>query len=211
MGHREPRGRQLACGDVDQYPAAAAVVAPGRGFTAAAAGRRPGGEAVFKGEAVEMAAVVAGQFGDERWLPGGRKAAARRDGGQATEGRVYKDRLAVRAQHHLVGVHIAGGEADRRHIEAIAALMELAGAEQVVEPPDLAAGGHPEALARHKQAHRPIEEPLVQLELGRTGGRVRIGVATCRLAGAEEDQPVGAIRGEGQRDPQPFQPGRQTR
>jgi hypothetical protein len=93
-----------------------------------------------------------------------------------------------------MGVHIAGGVANRWHIEAIAAFMELAGAEQVVEPPDLAAAGHPDAFARHEQAHGPIEEPLVQLEL-------------TLLAGAEEDQPVGPVGGEGERNLRRLQPG----
>ena len=97
-----------------------------------------------------------------------------------------------------MGVHIAGGEAGRRHIKAIAAFMQLSGAEQVVEAPDLAAGGHPEALARHEQPHGPIKQALVELELGRIGGLVRIRVAISLLGGAEEDQPVGAVGGEGQ-------------
>ena len=183
---------------MDQHTAIAAVVAPGGGLAAAAAGRGPGGNAVLKGDAVEMAAVVASQFGDEGGLPGGGKAAALGNSGQAAEGRVHEDRLAVWAEHQLVGIHIAGGEAGSGHIEAIAAFMELTGAEQVVEAPDLAAGGHPEALARHKQPHRPIKEPLMELELGRIGGLVRILLASSRLGGAEEDQPVGAVGGEGQ-------------
>ncbi len=207
MGHRKPGGGQLAGGNMDQHTAIAAVVAPGGGLAAAAAGRGPGGNAVLKGDAVEMAAVVASQFGDEGGLPGGGKAAALGNSGQAAEGRVHEDRLAVWAEHQLVGIHIAGGEAGGGHIEAIAAFMELTGAEQVVEAPELAAGRHPEAFAGHKQPHRPIEEPLVQLELGGFRGLVRIRGAIGLLGRAEEDQPVGAVGGEGQREAQPLQPG----
>ena len=80
---------------MDEHAAAGAAVAPGGGLAAAAAGRGPGGEAVLEGDAIEMAAVVAGQFGDERWLPGGGKAATRGEGGQAAEGGIDKNWLAV--------------------------------------------------------------------------------------------------------------------
>ena len=163
MGHRQPRGGQLAGGYMNQHAAAVAVVSPGGGITAAAAGRSPGGDAVFEGDAVEVAAVVAGQLGDERGLPGGGKAATRRNARQAAEGGVHKNRLSVWAEHQLVGVDIAGGVTGGGHVEAIATLMELTRAEQVVEAPELTAGGHPDALARHKQAHGPIKQPLVQL------------------------------------------------
>ena len=117
-----------------------------------------------------------------------------------------------------MGIHITSGEGGSRHIEPITTLMELAGGEQVVEPPDLAAGRHPEALASGEQAPRPIEEALVQLELGDRGGLVWIGITngqhgrfSCRLGGAEEDQPVGAIGGEGKGDAQSLKPVSQPR
>ena len=145
-----------------------------------------------------MAAVVPGQFGDERGSPGGGKAATRRQRSQTTEGRVDKDRLAVRADHHLVGVDLADRVAGGRHIEAITALMEMAWGEEVVEAPDLAAGRHPEAVAIDEQTHGPIEEALVQLEL-------------VRLGRAEEQEAVSAVGGEGKRDAQPLKPSCQSR
>ena len=60
--------------------------------------------------------------------------------------------------------------------------------------PELAAGRHPEALARHEQAHGAIEETLVQLE-------------HALLSGAEAEEPVVPVAGEGKRNPQPLQPG----
>ena len=144
-----------------------------------------------------MAAVVAGQFGDERRLPGGGKAATWRQGGQATEGRVHKDRLAICAEHRFVGIHITSGEGGSRHIEPITALMELAGGEQVVEAPELTTSSHPQALASHKQAHGPIKQAFVQLEL-------------ALLASAQEQQAVGAVGGEDKRDTKLAQPSSQA-
>ena len=80
----------------------------------------------LEGKAVEVTAVVASELGDERWSPGGRKAAAWLDGGQAAEGCVHKDRLVVGVEHEFVRIHLTGGEAGSGYIKAITALMELA-------------------------------------------------------------------------------------
>ena len=64
---------------------------------------------------------------------------------------------------------------------------ELAWREEVVEAPDLATGGHPEAFASNEQSHRPIKEPFVQLDLRLVG-----------CVGSEQQQAIGAVRGEGQ-------------
>ena len=56
-------------------------------------------------------AIVTGQFGDEGWSPGGRKAAAGLDGGQTAEGCVHENWLAVAAEHDFVGFDITGCEA----------------------------------------------------------------------------------------------------
>ena len=187
MGHGQTGGRQLTRWNVNHHSAFTALVAPGGGIPAAAEGGRPGGEAVFEGKAVEVTAVVASELGDERWSPGGRKAAAWLDGGQAAEGCVHKDRLVVGVEHEFVRIHLTGGEAGSGYIKAITALMELAWREEVVEAPDLATGGHPEAFASNEQSHRPIKEPFVQLDLRLVG-----------CVGSEQQQAIGAVRGEGQ-------------
>jgi hypothetical protein len=87
--------------------------------------------------------------------------------------------------------------------------MELAGAEQVVVAPDLVAGRHPEALADHDQAHRPIEAAILPLELEGTGELARIRAAIGRLGGTDTEQPVNAVEGEGKGYAQPLQPGSQ--
>ena len=133
VGHRQAGGGDAAGGDVQHHPGADAVVPPAAGLVGVAAGGGPGGNTVLEGEAVEVAAVVGSQPLDEGRLPGGGKAAARREGGQAAEGRVHEHRRPGRIDHQLMGIDIAGGEAYRRHIEPITAFMALAGGEQVVE------------------------------------------------------------------------------
>ena len=161
------------------------MIAPGGGISASAAGGCPCGKAVFEGKAIEVAAIVTGQLGDEGRSPGGHKAAARLDGGQTAEGCVHENRLPVAADHDFVGVDITGGEAGSGHIEAITALMQLAWRQEVVEAPELATGGHPEAFAINEKAHRPIKEPLVQLEL-----------RWFSCSGSEKQQSIGAVRRE---------------
>ena len=58
--------------------------------------------------------------------------------------------------------------------------------EMVIEAPDLAAGGHPEVVALSEQAHRPINQPLLQAQ------------APGQVA-PEQQQQVGPVGGEGQR------------
>lgn len=111
------------------------------------------------------------------------------DGGQTAEGCVHEDWLAFVAEHNFMGVDIPGGEAGSGYIEAITALMEQAWSEQVVEAPELVTGGHPEAFAINKQAHRPIKQPFVQFELSWLG-----------CVGSEEQQSVSAVCGESQCD-----------
>ena len=112
------------------------------------------------------------------------KAAERGNGGQGADGRVHEDRLAICAEHHFVGVHIAGDVADSWPIEA---------------------------LAGHEQAHGSIDQPLGELELGCCGGLAWIRLASGRRGAAEEDQPVGAVGGEGKRAVQHLQPGALSR
>ena len=50
----------------------------------------------------------------------------------------------------------------------------------------VAAGGQPEGVALGEQAHRPIKEPLLQAQ-------------TPAQVAPEQQQPVGAIGGDGQR------------
>ena len=68
-----------------------------------------------------------------------------------------------------MGVDIARDQADGRHIEAITTLVGEARGEVVVESPELVAGGHPEAVARGKQAHGAIKKALMELELAASG------------------------------------------
>ena len=203
MGHRQPRGRQLTGGDVNQHTAVCAVMPPAGGAIATAAGAGPGGFTIEKGHPVEMAAIVAGQLRDEGWLPGRGEAAAGLDGSQAAEGRVHEQQLPAGGDHQLVGIHITGDQGDGGHVEAIAAPMELPSAQVVVESPQLAAASHPEALAVGEKAHRPIEQSLMQLERG--------GLRAVGLGGAEQHQAIGAVGGEGQRKLLGGQPGGKLR
>ena len=66
--------------------------------------------------------------------------------------------------------------------------MDLA-RQEIVEAPELATGCHPEAFAINKQAHRPIKEPLVQLQL-----------SWFSCVRSEKQQSVSAVRGEDQCD-----------
>jgi len=100
-----------------------------------------------------------------------------------------------------MGVHIAGGEGGGGHEEPVAALVALARAEQVVEPPDLAAAGHPEALSRQEQLHRPVEQAFVKLQLH---GLARPFL--LRWRGAHQDQPIGPLGGTGERMILPLKP-----
>ena len=67
--------------------------------------------------------------------------------------------------------------------------MELARCEQDAEFQDLAAGRHTKALSGHEKFLGLIEQALVQLELGDSGGLVKISKAIGWLGRTEEAQP----------------------
>jgi hypothetical protein len=55
-------------------------------------------------------------------------------------------------------------------------------------------GRHPKALSGHQQFHGLIEQALMQLELGDSGGLVKISKAIGWLGATEEAQPGHQIR-----------------
>ena len=72
--HRQAAGHDLAAGHVDQAAAAGLVRPPAAGGVGLAQGGDVPGPAVHQGQAVEVAAVLGGQGGDERRPPPGHEA-----------------------------------------------------------------------------------------------------------------------------------------
>ena len=194
VGHGEPSSGDGARGDVHHHTAFLARVAPTGGCVAGAACCGPGDLAVLEGDAIEVAAVFRFEGIDEGRLPHRPEAAARCELRQTTEHRVHKQRCPLGGEHEFVGIHLAGEEAGRRRVKAIGTVMVLAWCEQVVETPEMGAARHPEALTAGEQSHRAVIEPLMNAE----------GLTVIH---AKEDQPVGAVGGEGQGDALLAQPG----
>ena len=101
-------------------------------------------------------------------------------------------RLAPSARD-VVDVEIAGGVRQLGHVEAIVALVRLAGRQRVVEAPELVEGAHQQPLGAGPEAHAALEgaiedrQPAVRLE-------------------AEQEQLAGLVGGEGEAYPLLSQP-----
>ena len=74
--------------------------------------------------------------------------------------RVDEHHPAARLDGDVVDVEVAGGVADAGHVEAVVALVELAGREHVLEAPELVERAQPQRLAVGPQAHAAVEGAL---------------------------------------------------
>jgi hypothetical protein len=81
---------------------------------------------------------------------------------QAIEEGVDHHQLAIGSDGHVVDVAIRGGDSLERHIEPVVTIEQLAGAQLVLEVPDLVEGAHPEAIAIEAgaEAHATVEGAL---------------------------------------------------
>ena len=115
----------------------------------------------------------------------GREAVALARRREAAVGGVHEQRAAAGVDGDVVHVEVAGREAAPRHVEAVVALVALAGGQRVVELPELPARAHPEPLGCGVEAHRPVEVALED-------GEAALGLHP------EEEQAVGLVGGEGE-------------
>ena len=144
-----------------------------------------------------MAAVLGGQPAQERRPPQRREAVALVERRQAAEARVDEDDPAAGLDGDVVDVEVAGGVADARDVEPIAALVELARPQDVLEAPELVERTHPQRLAVAPQAHAAVEGALEDRQRA-----VR--------AAAEEEQLADLVGREGQADVVVGQPAREV-
>jgi len=97
---------------------------PGRsvGLTA---GSSTGRLAITQGQAIEMTPVFRRQFGNKRRSPHGGKTIVRMQGSQATEVSIDKQPEAIRCNHQIMHIQVAGYMRGFWRIQAITALIQL--------------------------------------------------------------------------------------
>jgi hypothetical protein len=118
-------------------------------------------------QAIEVAAVLRLQAADEGGAPEGAEAVGVAGDRQAIEEGVDHHQLAIGSDGHVVDVAIRGGDPLERHIEPVVAIEQLAGAQLVLEVPDLEESAHPEAIAIEAgaEAHATVEGALEDRQL----------------------------------------------
>ncbi|MNL55857.1 hypothetical protein D3C87_1793000 [compost metagenome] len=138
MRHRQLVGDDAVGLNVDQHPALVATLAPAAQDVAAADGGDVTRRAVMHGHAVQVAAILGGQLGDEGRLPDRREAVARRQRRQAGVLGVDEDDPPGPIHAQFVDVHVARGLDVARHVEAIEMLIgPLARRQRVFKAPNL--------------------------------------------------------------------------
>src|SRR5439155_1897137 len=99
-----------------------------------------------------------------------------------------EDQATPGLDRQVVNVEIAGGIAAARHVEAVAALVQLPRPEDVLETPQLVERTEPQGLTVAPQPHAAVEGAFEH-------GQPAIGMP------AQEEQFAGLVGGEGQADP----------
>ena len=196
VGHGEAVGDHLARSHVHHHAAAAPVVAPASQHVAARCGRRVGEVPVKKCHAVEVAAVAGGDLADERRRPHHAESVALAQLGDAVVLRVDHQHAPVGVARHVVHVDVAGDMSHPGHVQRVVAVVRRAGVEDVLKPPHLEGGAHPQPLGLSPQSHGALKGALEHRQHA-------VG------AHAHEEELAGLIRGECETAPHRREPVRQ--
>jgi hypothetical protein len=188
VGHRQAGRDDLAGRHFQNAPTVAAAVAPTVGDVGHADERDIRGSTVAKGQSVEMAAVFCRQSRDMRRLPQRRKAVRRVHRRQTVQARVDEHNPAIGIADDIMDIKIARRVSDARDEQPVIAFVEFAGAEDVLEPPELKQRTHPERLPVPVQPHAAVERALENGERSRRVPAEKEQLA--RLIGRESEADV---------------------
>jgi hypothetical protein len=187
MRHRQVLGQNAVGLHVDEDAAFVTPLAPAVDHVAAGHCRHIFRRAALHGDAVQMAAVLRRELGDEGRLPQRLEAVHLIDGGEAGIFGVDEDQPVVGIDRELMGVNVARRIGHARNIEALVVQRLLVGelpwSQHILQAPNLGDGGEMDVLRRCREPHGAHEVPLEHRE-------------PAVMQGPDQHELAGLVRGE---------------